>query len=87
MITALIHGRFGIEGKTHGKSPTVATLWQRRYVPFNVFTHKKHMQMLDDMHNNPVTAKLIPSPDRWIGSSFRCYYFNDSSVLTMDRVR
>ena len=62
-------------------------LWQRRYVPFNVFTHKKHMQKLDYMHNNPVTAQLVPSPDRWIWSSFRYYYLNDSSVLTMDRVR
>ena len=48
-------------------------LWQRRYVPFNVFTHKKHMEKLDYMHNNPVTAKLVPSPDRWIWSSFRYY--------------
>ncbi len=62
-------------------------LWQRRYGPFNAFTHKKHMQKLDYMHNNPVTAKLVPSPDRWIWSSFRHYYSNDSSVLTMDRVR
>ena len=61
-------------------------VWQRRYVPFNVFTHKKHMQKLDYMHNNPVTARLVASPDQWPWSSFRFYYLNDSSVLAMDRI-
>ena len=61
-------------------------VWQRRYVPFNVFTHKKHLQKLDDMHNNPVTARLVASADQWPWSSFRFYYLNDSSVLAMDRV-
>jgi len=61
-------------------------VWQRRYVPFNVFTHKKHMEKLDYMHSNPVTARLVPSPDVWPWSSFRFYYLNDSSLLTMDRV-
>ena len=59
---------------------------QRRYVPFNVFTEKKHMQKLDYMHNNPVKRRLVSSPDQWPWSSFRFYYLNDSSVLTMDRL-
>jgi REP element-mobilizing transposase RayT len=62
-------------------------LWQRRYVPFNVFTHKKQMEKLDYMHNNPVTARLVPSPHQWPWSSFRYYHLNDSSLLVMDRVR
>ena len=62
-------------------------VWQRRYVPFNVFTHKKQMEKLDYMHNNPVTARRVPSPDLWPWSSFRFYSLNDSSVLTVDRVR
>jgi putative transposase len=61
--------------------------WQRRYVPFNVFTDEKQMEKLDYMHHNPVTAKLVSSPDQWPWSSFRYYYLNDSSLLTMDRVR
>jgi REP element-mobilizing transposase RayT len=32
---------------------------QRRYVPFNVFTHKKQMEKPDYMHHNPVTARLV----------------------------
>ena len=62
-------------------------VWQRRDVPFNVFTNKKHLEKLDDMHNNPVAARLVDSPDQWPWSSFRFYYLNDSSVLSMDRVR
>ena len=61
-------------------------VWQRRYVPFNVFTEKKHMEKLDYMHNNPVKRRLVSSPDQWPWSSFRFYYLNDSSVLTMDRL-
>ena len=61
-------------------------VWQRRYVPCNVFTHKKHRQKLDDMHNNPVTARRVASADQWPWSSFRFYYLNDSSVLAMDRI-
>jgi REP element-mobilizing transposase RayT len=49
-------------------------VWQRRYVPFNVFTHKKQMEKLDYMHHNPVTARLVASPDQWPWSSFRFYY-------------
>jgi hypothetical protein len=62
-------------------------LWQRRYVPFNVFTDKKQMEKLDYMHNNPVTARRVPSPDQWPWSSFRYDHFNDATLLTMDRVR
>ena len=59
---------------------------QRRYVPFNVFTEKKHMQKLDYMHNNPVQRRLVSSPHQWPWSSYRFYYRNDSSVLAMDRL-
>jgi len=62
-------------------------LWQRRYLPFNVFTDRKQLQKLDYMHNNPVTARLVPSPHQWPWSSFRFYYLNDSSLLSMDRIR
>ena len=61
-------------------------LWQRRYVPFNVFTEKKRIEKLNYMHNNPAKRRLVSSPDQWPWSSFRFYYLNDSSVLTMDRL-
>ena len=28
-------------------------VWQRRFVPFNVYTQKKRIEKLDYMHNNP----------------------------------
>jgi putative transposase len=59
---------------------------QRRDVPFNVFTEKKHREKLDYMHSNPIKRRLVSSPDQWSWSSFRFYYLNDSSVLTMDRL-
>jgi putative transposase len=61
-------------------------VWQRRYVPFNVFSEKKHMEKLDYMHYNPVKKRLVRSPDQWPWSSFRFYDLNDSSVLSMDRL-
>jgi putative transposase len=61
-------------------------VWQRRYVPFNVFTEKKHREKLDYMHSNPVKRRLVSSPDQWPWSSFRFYYRNEASVLTMDRL-
>jgi hypothetical protein len=62
-------------------------VWQRRFVPFNVHTEKKRLEKLDYVHHNPVKRRLVSSPDQWLWSSFRFYYLNDSSVLTMDRLR
>ena len=59
---------------------------QGRYVPFNVFTEKKHLQRLDYMHHNPVKRRLVTSPDQWLWSSCRFYFLQDSSVLTVDRL-
>jgi putative transposase len=61
-------------------------LWQRRYVPFNVFTEKKRVEKINYMHNNPAKRGLVSSPDHWPWSSFRFDYCNDSSVLNMDRL-
>jgi len=47
---------------------------------------KKDMEELDYMRNNPVKKRLVVSPDQWIGSGFRFYYLNDSSVLSSDRL-
>ena len=44
-------------------------VWQRRYVPFNVFSQKKHMEKLDYMHNNPVQKMLVSSPHQWPGQA------------------
>ena len=61
-------------------------VWQRRFVPFNVYSEKKRREKLDYMHANPLKRRLVNSPDEWPWSSFRFYYLNDSSVLTMDQL-
>jgi len=61
-------------------------VWQRRFVPFNVYTEKKRLEKLAYMHANPVKPGLVISPDQWPWSSYRFYCLNDSSVLTMDRL-
>ena len=61
-------------------------VWQRRFVPFSVYTETKTREKLDYMHHNPVKRRLVSSPDQWRWSSFRFYYLNDSSVLAMDRL-
>ncbi len=53
---------------------------------FNVYSDKKRLKKLDDMHNNPVQRGLVSSADQWPWSSFRFYYLDDSSVLSMDRL-
>ena len=59
-------------------------VWQRRFVPFNVFTQKKKLEKLAYMHNNPVKRRLASFADQWPWSSFRFYFLNDSSLLRMD---
>ena len=61
-------------------------LWQRRFVPFNVYTEKKFREKLEYMHNNPVKRGLVASPGDWPWSSWRFYYLGDTSLLEMDRL-
>jgi putative transposase len=37
-------------------------VWQRRFVPFNVYTEKKCIEKLDYMHANPVKRRLVAAP-------------------------
>jgi len=36
-------------------------VWQRRFVPFNVYMERKRLEKLDYMHNNPVKRRLVSS--------------------------
>jgi putative transposase len=60
-------------------------VWQRRFVPFNVYTEKKCREELEYMHNNPVKRRLVTAPGDWPWSSWRFYYSGDVSLLEMDR--
>ncbi len=79
------------EPEVHGLDTAVGKarthrVWQRRFVPFNVYTEKKVLQKLDYMHNNPVKRRLATSPGDWPWSSWRFYYLEDRSTLEMDRL-
>jgi len=61
-------------------------VWQRRFYPFGVYSQKKRLEKLNYMHNNPVKRGLVRSPEEWPWSSYRFYYLNDTSLLSMDRL-
>jgi len=61
-------------------------VWNRRFYPYGVYSDKKRIEKLDYMHNNPVKRGLVQSPDQWPWSSYRFYYLNDSSLLSMDHL-
>jgi putative transposase len=77
-------GRFRLPETVHDQAQF--RVWQRRYYAMNIFTDKKRLEKLNYMHGNPVKCGLVASPDQWPWSSFRFYYLNDSSVLSMDRL-
>jgi hypothetical protein len=62
------------------------SVWQRRYYHMNIWIEKKQLEKLDDIHNNPVTPGLVGSPGNCPWSSWRCYFLEHTSLITMDRV-
>jgi putative transposase len=44
--------------------------WETRYYDFNVFSHKKRVEKLWYMHNNPVVRGLVKKPEDWQWSSY-----------------
>jgi hypothetical protein len=61
-------------------------LWQRRFYPFHVFSEHKFHEKFDYMHNSPVTRGLVSAPGDWPWSSWRFYFWEDASILRMDRM-
>jgi REP-associated tyrosine transposase len=61
-------------------------VWQRRFYPYGIYSQKKQLEKLDYIHNNPVTRRLVGSPGEWPWSSWRFYFLEDTSLITMDRV-
>jgi hypothetical protein len=47
-------------------------VWERRFYPYGVYSEKKR--------------GLVRSPEEWPWSSFRFYYLNDTSLLSMDKL-
>ncbi len=65
------------------KGPFLPTALRREYT---LLRHALLPPQLDSMHNNPVTRGLVNSPEDWPWSSWRFYYWEDASILRMDRM-
>jgi REP element-mobilizing transposase RayT len=69
----------------------VATFGElRRELEFrmNIWTPKKQDEELNYMHNNPVKRGLVKQPGDWPWSrrGGRFYFWNDASILGMDKM-
>ena len=76
--------RFTLPATVHDEAN--CRVWQRRFYDMNIWSEKKQLEKLDYMHNNPVERKLVKSPGDWPWSSWRYYFLEDESLITMDRV-
>ncbi len=61
-------------------------VWERRFFPFNLYTEKKRLEKLDDMHHNPVKRGLVATPGDWPWSGWRFYHLGEGSILEMDQI-
>ena len=61
-------------------------VWAAPFLSLNVYSEKKRLEKLDYMHNNPGRRGLAASPGLGPWSSWRFYYLNDQSALSMDRL-
>jgi hypothetical protein len=52
----------------------------------NIWSPKKRQEKLNYMHANPVTRKLVEKRGDWAWSSWRFYFLDDASILSMDRM-
>lgn len=60
------------------------SFWKPRFYDFNIYSEKKFKEKLDYCHKNPVTRGLVKDPSEWRFSSYRNYFLNDGSIITID---
>ena len=58
--------------------------WQTRYYDFNVLTHDKFDEKLNYIHQNPVTAGLVETPEAWPWSSARHYLTGEEGRIEIE---
>ena len=69
---------------TGGRIGNKYSFWKPRFYDFNIYTVKKFKEKLDYCHKNPVTRELVNNPSAWRFSSYRNYYLNDDSIISID---
>jgi len=62
----------------------IASVWQKRFYDFNVWTPEKRVEKLRYMHRNPVKRGLTERPEDWKWSSFRSYAYGDEGLVRVN---
>jgi hypothetical protein len=62
----------------------IARLWQARYYDVNVWSERKRVEKLGDIHRNPVKRGLVEKPEDWRWSSFRHHVTGEDSVVEIE---
>jgi putative transposase len=60
------------------------SFWHPRFYDFNVFTHKKRVEKIRYIHNNPVTRGLVESAKDWKWSSYALYQGGTKGPVQID---
>jgi putative transposase len=55
------------------KRSTQRPIWQSRYYDFNVYSYRKQVEKLRNIHRSPIHRGLVEQPQDWRWSSFRHY--------------
>ena len=58
-------------------------LWQQHNHPIELSTQIMIHQKLDYLHNNPVTAGFVESPEDWLYSSAQEYYTGKKGMINI----
>ena len=64
----------------HIRSPKFR-LWQPGFYDFNIFSDEKLLEKLNYIHNNPVSAGLVLSPDDYEWSSYKEYFEEEAHSI------
>ena len=69
-----------------GKRGHRYSIWERGFYDFNIYSEKMLKEKLDYIHMNPVRKELVGSLGDSRYSSFRNYFLDDHSVITIDKI-
>jgi putative transposase len=72
--------------RINSRRATRGALWQPRYFDEIMWTVKQYKDALHYMHLNPVERGLVPRPEDWPWSSFRCFAGSGKIPLEIDRL-
>ena len=72
--------RENVSPQYHIRSPKYR-LWQPGFYDFNIYSEEKLIEKLDYIHNNPVSAGLVLSPDDYEWSSYKEYFEKEAHSI------